>query len=157
MNWNILKEKSACAWGKWLWVTFGMNYILKNLAIGNFEDAQDPPAGIDALLCVAQEIDLSHVRCLYYKVPIVDMQPIPVDQLKEAVVFIRDHINNHKIMVYCNAGIGRSPSVVVAYLCCGQSYGYGEAVEFVASQKPYMSTLPNLIVSIEQLKKIIPK
>jgi protein-tyrosine phosphatase len=134
-----------------------MNYILKNLAIGNFEDARDPPTGIDALLCVAQEIDLSHVRCLYYKVPIVDMQPIPEDQLKEAVAFIRDHIEYHKIMVYCNAGVGRSPSVVVAYLCCVQGYGYGEAVEFVASRKPYMSTLPNLILSIEQLKKMIPE
>lgn len=132
-----------------------MNYILKNLAIGNFEDAQDPPTGIDALLCVAQEIDLSHVRCLYYKVPIVDMQPIPEDQLKEAVAFIRDHIEYHKIMVYCNAGVGRSPSVVVAYLCCVQGYGFGEAVEFVASIKPYMSTLPNLILSIDRLKKII--
>ena len=134
-----------------------MNYIFKNLAIGNFEDAQHLPAGIDALLCVAQEIDLSHIRCLYYKVPIVDMQPIPEDQLKEAVVFIRDHIENHKIMVFCNAGVGRSPSVVVAYLSCVQGYGYGEAVEFVASRKPYMSTLPNLILSIEQLKKMIPE
>ena len=134
-----------------------MNYIFKNLAIGNFEDAQDIPAGIDALLCVAQEIDLSHIRCLYYKVPIVDMQPIPEDQLKEAVVFIRDHIENHKIMVFCNAGVGRSPSVVVAYLSCVQGYGYGEAVEFVASRKPFMSTLPNLILSIEQLKKMIPE
>jgi protein-tyrosine phosphatase len=132
-----------------------MNYILKNLAIGSFEDAQDPPTGIDALLCVAQEIDLSHVRCLYYKVPIVDMQPIPEDQLKEAVVFIRDHIKDHKIMVYCNAGVGRSPSVVVAYLSCVQGYGYGEAVEFVASKKPYMSTLPNLILGIERLKEMI--
>ena len=132
-----------------------MNYILKNLAIGNFEDAQDLPAGIDALLCVAQEIDLSHTMCLYYKVPIVDMQPIPEDQLKEAVVFIRDHIKDHRIMVYCNAGVGRSPSVVVAYLACFEGYGYGDAVEFVAAKKPYMSTLPNLILSIEQLKKMI--
>jgi len=132
-----------------------MHYILKNLAIGNFEDAQDPPAGIDTLLCVAQEIDLSHVRCLYYKVPIVDMQPIPEDQLKEAVVFIRDHIKDHRIMVYCNAGVGRSPSVVVAYLACVQGYGYGDAVEFVAAKKPYMSTLPNLILSTERLKEMI--
>jgi len=132
-----------------------MNYILKNLAIGNFEDAQDPPAGIDTLLCVAQEIDLFHAKRLYYKVPIVDMQPIPEDQLKEAVVFIRDHIKNHKIMVYCNAGVGRSPSVVVAYLACVEGYGYGEAVEFVAFKKPYVSTLPNLILSIERLKEII--
>ena len=132
-----------------------MNFILDHLSIGNFEDAQDPSAGIDALLCVAQEIDLAHVRCLYCKVPIVDMQPIPEDQLKEAVLFIRDHIKNHKIMVFCNAAVGRSPSVAVAYLSCVEGYGYGEAVEFVAAKKPYMSTLPNLILSIEKVKKMI--
>jgi protein-tyrosine phosphatase len=51
--------------------------------------------------------------------------------------------------------VGRSPSVVVAYLVCVEGYGYGEAVEFVAAKKPYMSTLPNLILSIERLKEMI--
>ena len=132
-----------------------MNFILPHLSIGNFEDAQDLPDSIGALLCVAEELDPPQVKCLYCKVPIVDMQPIPEDQLKEAVFFIKDHIKDRNLMVFCNAGVGRSPSVVVAYLACVEGFGYGEAVEYVASKKPYMSTLPNLILSIEQVKKMV--
>ncbi len=77
------------------------------------------------------------------------MQPIPEAQLQAAVEWIKVHINTHKIMVFCNAGIGRSPSVVVGYLCCVLGYGFGEAVELVAKKRPYMSTLPNLIKTIE--------
>ena len=55
-------------------------------------------------------------------------------------------------MVFCNAGVGRAPSVVVAYLCCIEGYGFGDAVEFAASRKPYMSILPDLILSINKAK-----
>ena len=129
-----------------------MNFILDNLAIGNYQEALEPPPGIDALLCVAQERDIDKSTHLYDKVPIIDMQPIPTEQLKEAVEWIRDNISNHKIMVFCNEGVGRSPSVVVAYLCCGLGYSFGDAVEYVATRKPYMSILPNLIVSIEETR-----
>lgn len=130
-----------------------MKFILDNLAIGNFQEAQTPPPEIGALLCVAQEIDLTPVDRLYCKVPIVDMQPIPAGELREAVEFIVGNISAHKIMVFCNAGVGRSPSVVVAYLCCKLGYSLGQAVEHVAKRKPYMSILPNLILSIEELRK----
>jgi protein-tyrosine phosphatase len=130
-----------------------VKFILDNLAIGNFEEAQAPPAEIDALLCVAQEIDLTPVDRLYCKVPIVDMQPIPAGELREAVEFIAGNISAHKILVFCNAGVGRSPSVVVAYLCCKLGYGFGQAVEHVARCKPFMSVLPNLILSIEALRE----
>lgn len=85
------------------------------------------------------------------------MQPIPTEQLKEAVEWVRANISSHKIMVFCNAGVGRSPSVVVAYLCCVLGYSFGEAVEYVAIKKPYMSILPNLMVSIEEAKKQIER
>lgn len=130
-----------------------MNFILENLAIGNYQDALEPPSDINALLCVAQELDIYEATLLYYKVPIVDMQPIPTDQLKESVEWIRSNISSHKIMVFCNAGVGRSPSVVIAYLCCVLGYSFGNAVEYVAIRKPYMSTLPNLIRSIEETRK----
>ncbi len=35
-----------------------MDYLLDNLAIGNYEEALRPPAEIDLLLCVAEEKDL---------------------------------------------------------------------------------------------------
>ena len=130
-----------------------MVFILKNLAIGDYQDALNPPEDIRALLCVAQEKDITDPSILYHKVPIMDMQPIPVIQLKECVQWINKHISKHRILIFCNAGIGRSPSVAVSYFCCVLGYSFGHAVEYVATRKPYMSTLPNLIKSIEELRK----
>jgi len=135
----------------------GVDFILGNLAIGNYQEALEPPPDISALLCVAQEKGIDEPTHLYHKVPIVDMQPIPTDQLKESVEWIRDNISSHKIMVFCNAGVGRSPSVVIAYLCCVLGYSFGKAVEYVATRKPYMSILPNLMVNIEETKKQIER
>lgn len=130
-----------------------MDFILDHLAIGNFAEAQKPPSDIDALLCVAQEHDVDPSSCRYHKVPIIDMQPIPEGQMKDAVEWIGGHIEDHRIMVFCNAGIGRSPSVVVGYLCCALGYSFGAAVEHVAIRKPYMSILPNLIQTIREVEE----
>lgn len=131
-----------------------MIFILNNLAIGNYKDALNPSPDIQAMLCVASEKDITDpAGILYHKVPIIDMQPIPVTQLKESVQWIREHISEYRILVFCNAGIGRSTSVVVSYFCCVLGYSFGHAVEYVATRKPYMSTLPNLIKSIEELSK----
>jgi len=134
-----------------------MAVILENLAIGDYEEALEPPSEVNALLCVAEEIAVHKTRCKYHKVPMADMQPIPPEQMREAVEWIRDNINDRNIMVFCNAGIGRSPSVVVAYICCVLGVSFGDAVEYVAVRKPYMSTLPNLIVTIEETKKQLAK
>ena len=130
-----------------------MKYILENLAIGNFQDAVMPPEGIDALLCVAEEKDITGTPLLYHKVPITDMKPVPAEKLKESVDWIKEHIKEHKIMVFCNAGVGRSPTVVISYLCCELDYSFGNAVEFVATKKPDISILPNLILAINEIRK----
>ncbi len=41
----------------------------------------------------------------------VDISPIPWIQMKEAVEWIRDRISGNKIMLFCNLGVGRSPSI----------------------------------------------
>jgi len=128
-----------------------MNFILDNLAIGSYEDALKPPSEINALLNVTEEKDIE-TPLLYHKVPIVDMQPIPHEQMKEAVEWIKGYIDRYKIMVFCNAGVGRSPSIVISYLCCFLEYSFGDAVEFVAKRKPDISILPELIRSIEDVK-----
>lgn len=132
-----------------------MNFILHQLAIGNYGEALMPPPNISALLNVATERDLHHTRLLYHKIPIIDMRPIPSEQMKEAVEWIRDQISRHTIMVFCNAGIGRSPSVVIGYLCCILGYGFGEAVEFVARRKSDISILPDLIKTIEAATAVL--
>jgi protein-tyrosine phosphatase len=129
-----------------------MRFILDNLSIGNYEAALNPPPTISALLNVAAERDLQETTRLYHKVPIIDMQPIPATQMQEAVAWLKRYISEHQVMVFCNAGIGRSSSVVIGYLCCSLGYGFGEAVEFVARRKPDISILPNLIETIKAVQ-----
>lgn len=129
-----------------------MHSILERLYIGSYDDARSASQVITARLNVAEERDLTPLwhQTLDHKIPIRDMTPIPDHQLKEAVHWIRDHIGSHTVLVSCNAGVGRSASVIVAYLC-STGYGFGEAVEFVARRKPNISTLPNLILGIDAL------
>ena len=132
-----------------------MDFILENLAIGNYQEALKPPPEISALLCVAEEKNICDTKYKYHKVPMIDMHPIQPEQMKDAIEWIRENIGDNKIMVFCNAGVGRSPSVVVGFLCCVLGYSFGEAVEYVATRRPYMSTLPNLFRTIEETKKLI--
>jgi protein-tyrosine phosphatase len=129
-----------------------MKYILDGLAIGSFEEALIPSRQVSALLNVAEEKDLHETNLIYHKIPIVDMSPIPSNQLQEAVEWIREHITENNIMVFCNLGVGRSPSVVIGYFCSILGYGFGEAVEMVARKKPDISILPNLITTIDEVK-----
>ncbi len=131
-----------------------MKFILDHLAIGSYQDALRPAPDITALLNVAEEKDLK-TSLLYHKIPIIDMQPIPSGQMLEAVKWIQKYIGKHKIMVFCNAGIGRSPSVVIGYLCCFLNYGFGQAIEYVAKKKSDISILPNLIKTIEETKRLL--
>lgn len=129
-----------------------MDFILEHLAIGDAREAADPPDEITALLCVARELELPAVPVRSSRrIPVVDMRPIADEQLHEAVQWIAGAIGRERLLVYCNAGVGRSPSVVVGYLCCARGCGFGQAVEFVARRRPYMSTLPDLIRGIDRV------
>lgn len=129
-----------------------MDYILDNLAIGNYHDSLNLPPEITGVLCVAHERDVQNKSLLWHKVPIIDLTPIPIEQLGDAVTWIRSaHAQGHKVLVFCNEGIGRSPSVVITYLCWRFGFGFGEAVEYVARRRPSISILPNLISSIDSL------
>lgn len=62
-----------------------MIFVLDKLAIGSYEEAIKPLTQISALLNVAVERDLDSTSLVYKKVPIVDMTPIPAEQMKEVV------------------------------------------------------------------------
>lgn len=128
-----------------------MHYILHNLAIGDFREALEAPGEISALLNVAEEKDMYDTGILYHKVPIVDMRPIPPEQMAEAIAWIREHSSAHRMLVFCNAGVGRSPSIGIGYLCCALGFGFGQAVEYVARVNPDISILPGLIRTIEEV------
>jgi len=125
-----------------------MVFILENLALGNIKDAENPPREITALLNVADDIELSKPTRKYYKIPLVDGPPAPVEKILEAIHWIEKNIISDKILVFCTFGAGRSVSVVIGYLC-SIGFDYPEAVKFILSKKPDIDPLPLLAETIK--------
>ena len=112
-----------------------MNYILERLAVGDINDARNMPDEITALLNCAEEHDTCRKGIAYLKIPLVDFQPIDPAHIPRAVAWIKEVIVDHRVLVHCNAGIGRSPSIVVCYLN-EVGFGFEEAVRLVRARKP---------------------
>ncbi len=129
-----------------------MVFILENLALGNLEDAENPPLEITALLNVADDVKLYEPARKYHKIPLADGLPAPVEKMTEAINRIEKNIISDKILVFCRYGAGRSASVVIGYLC-SIGFDYKEAVRFVASKKRHVEPLPLLTKTIRMALK----
>ena len=129
-----------------------MVFILENLALGNIGDAENPSQEITALLNVADDIELYKPARKYYKIPLKDGPPTPVEKILEAINWIEKNIVSDKILVFCTYGAGRSASVVIGYLC-SLGFDYTEAVKFILSKKRHVEPLPLLAKTIRMALK----
>ena len=122
-----------------------MHHVTESLSVGNVEDAKNPPSFVQGVLFVAAEHDIPPPPgMLFNKIPLVEFGQANPQQVYEAVAWLEQHAPKKKIMVCCRAGMGRSVSMVIAYLCCVQGMGYTEAVQMLKSRRPGATPLPNL-------------
>ena len=112
-----------------------MDFILERLAIGDIYDANNLSKGITAVLNCTEEHDTDREGILYLQIPLIDFQPINPEYIPRAVRWIKEVISYNTVLVHCNAGIGRSPSIVVCYLS-EIGFGFEEAVRLVKSKRP---------------------
>jgi protein-tyrosine phosphatase len=56
--------------------------------------------------------------------------------------------------VCCRAGMGRSVSVVMAYLCCVQGMTYDEVFKLAMTRRPGATPLPKLEDAIAQVRRL---
>lgn len=135
-----------------------MHLINECLAVGNAEDAARPAGLITVVLNVAAEnrIDPPDGRA-YAWIPFTEYAEADPVQLDEAVEWLERHQNGNRLMVCCRAGMGRSVSVVIAYLCLVKDMPYQEAVTLVAARRPGATPLPNLEATIYFVKTLREK
>ena len=130
-----------------------MHMITEKLLVGNINDAKEPPVKIGALLLVAAEYELESPGWLISgRIPFseyAEAEPILLDR---AVNWVEQHISDTRVMVCCRAGMGRSVSVVMAYLCCVQGMTYDEVLKLVMRRRPGAMPLPNLEKAITQVR-----
>ena len=119
--------------------------ITKRLLVGNIDDAKNPPPQVSAILMVAEEQNVTvPERVVYAKIPLKEFCEPTVSSLGRAVEWIETHVADHRLMVCCRVGMGRSVSVVIAYFCCVEGLSYADAVKIVLTRRPGGIPLPHL-------------
>jgi len=132
-----------------------MHQITDQLFVGNIYDSAQPPAQIGALLLVAEEYQLEAPSWLIAdRIPFKDFGEANPNVLADAVGWVERHIADNRVMVCCRAGMGRSVSVAMAYLCCVENMTYDDVLKLVMARRPGAIPLPNLKVTIEQVRRL---
>jgi protein-tyrosine phosphatase len=130
-----------------------MHLITETLLVGNINDAREPPVKIGALLLVAGEFTLESSDGLSSgRIPFLEFAEAQPLQLDRAVSWVERHMSERGVMVCCRAGMGRSVSVVMAYLCCVQGMTYAEVLKLVLRRRPGAMPLPKLEEVIAQVR-----
>jgi protein-tyrosine phosphatase len=132
-----------------------MHLITDSLLVGNLNDAQDPPVTVGGLLFVAEEHKVHPPAWLdFAQIPFKEFgEPNPI-LLAKAVQWLDDRLPKIRILVSCRAGMGRSVSVAIAYLCCVQGMAYDNALALAKSRRPGATPLPNLREAIDEVRQL---
>jgi protein-tyrosine phosphatase len=129
-----------------------MHHVTESLMVGNVEDARNPPSFVEGLLFLAAEHEIPPPDgILFEKIPMIEFGQATPQQVYKAVTWLEQHAPKKKIMVCCRAGMGRSVSMVIAYLCCVQGMGYEEAAKLLKARRPGATPLPELDATIQKV------
>ncbi|MBL8039398.1 MAG: dual specificity protein phosphatase family protein [Nitrospira sp.] len=132
-----------------------MHMITDRLLVGNIDDAKQPTTAIGTLLLVAEELTVTPAAWVDYQhIPFREFAKADHAKLAQAVEWLEPRVPKGRTLVCCRAGMGRSVSVVMAYLCCVEGQTYDEVLKLIMTRRPSAMPLPNLQVAIEQVRQL---
>jgi protein-tyrosine phosphatase len=99
-----------------------MILIMDNLYLGNRESARDlrrlQTVGITHIVNCAEELFNYHEgKFHYHSMCMQDPDPAFASLIEATCRFIDEGRQSGKVLVHCFAGVSRSPSTILAYLC----------------------------------------
>ena len=131
-----------------------MHMLTDYLIVGGLVDAQEPPPTIGTLLFVAEEFTIDPPIWLdYQRIPFREFAKAEPAKLLRAIEWLEPRVPKGRALVCCRAGMGRSVSVAMAYLCCVEGRSYEDVLKLVMARHPTATPLPNLRVAIEQVRQ----
>lgn len=132
-----------------------MHQITDKLFVGNIHDARQPTSQVSAVLLVAEEYDIEAPGgVVYARIPFKEYGEADSQTLARAVEWLERHVPDNRVMVCCRAGMGRSVSVVMAYLCCVEGMEYADLLKFIMARRPGAMPVPKLEETIQEVRRL---
>lgn len=132
-----------------------MHQITDRLFVGNIYDARQPTTQVSAVLLVAEEYDIDAPGGVVYgRIPFKEYGEVHSKTLARAVNWVERQVADNRVMVCCRAGMGRSVSVVMAYLCCVERMAYADVLKLVMARRPGAMPLPKLEETIQEVCRL---
>lgn len=132
-----------------------MHVVTSSLMVGDMEDAQEPPPFVNSVLFLAAEHRIAPPAGMVFEwMPFAEFQEADPEILRRAIEWVERYEAVGRVLVCCRAGMGRSVSVAIAYLCCVKGMQYADAVKLLKANRPGATPLPNLSRTIERVRSL---
>ncbi|HEX2619808.1 MAG TPA: dual specificity protein phosphatase [Phototrophicaceae bacterium] len=116
--------------------------------------------GVTGVVNLRQEYDYSETMSTlgirYLHLPTPDNQPPTLEHLNQGVIFIHDTLaKGGRVYIHCWEGLGRSPTVVAAYLV-STGLTPNEAWIRIRKTRPFIRPTPGQVTRLEEFALQIP-
>ncbi|KAI3662591.1 hypothetical protein MP638_000701 [Amoeboaphelidium occidentale] len=100
------------------------------------------------------DINLNDTRITHTKMPLLDIDTFDLsDYLAKSSEIIDGALSKGQhILVHCNAGVSRAPSIVIAYLILKRGMSYDEAFNLVKAARPCIKPNEGFVKQLRALR-----
>jgi protein-tyrosine phosphatase len=131
--------------------------IKEKLYLGNYDFALNKDLlknqNISCIIVCGSELECKFPNeYKYLKINLNDyIEDSILPYIDQCLKFIDDN-KDKKIFIHCNAGVSRSPSIVIAYLIKGLKYSFKEAYDLVKSKRKIIKPNDKFMDELQTLK-----
>ncbi len=132
--------------------------IINNLYLGNASTAKDLNLlklyGIKVIVSLSGNFHYpSEFICLHNHFSDTGQSEI-ISHLQQCTEFIYQQITKYPILVHCQGGVSRSPTIILAYLVKYTSMSFDESITHLTTCRPSVRFKPHFINQIQQWLKL---
>lgn len=138
-----------------------MDEIIPGLFLGDrYAIYETKKCGIENILNVTREPDSTYMSmpqgANWKEIPVEDNTKTDIAKyFPETYAFIDQALKQGKVLVHCEQGISRSPTVVAAYLMKKWVMSADEALKFIASKRPSINPNPSFINQLKNYQSYL--
>lgn len=119
---------------------------------GHLDDIMD--LGVTHILSMVEDFELEdgwinqpvkkteweNAGAVVYQIPTVDFLPLSEIEITNGIEYLRQSLEDgHTVYIHCKAGVGRSASIVIAFLMHTQGMSLDEAIALVKEHRPQIN------------------